>query len=175
MYSFDELPDTTRWVGMLAWRRSFELRESRRRFASLLWADAAGHRVIAHANGQVRWFTRAGLGGRRVGIHDPAEAGEIASFAADGLQGGTLRCASGRCYTWSAGNGALSHWVFRDELDRPLVELRVDSMGLEPAGPLTVHHERGGAADAALLATLGWYLAVQTLDDAALLVRAEAG
>lgn len=161
-----------RWLGSLRWKRHFELRQGETRFASLSWESASGSIVVARTTDAMWLFERVGLSGSRVAIRQDARGPEAATFTADWKSGGRLVVGGTTHYSWGALGSSLSRWVFRSAQGQPVFELRVDSMRLVPSGTLAVVQDAVGERSLPLLVTLGWYLTVQTLDDASLLVSA---
>ena len=161
-----------RWIGAVRWKRHFELRQGEQHFASLTWENASGSVVVARTRESLWVLERTGLCGSRIAIREDVRGPEVATFTADWKSGGRLTLAGAGHFSWGAPGVSLARWIFRDARSRPLLELRVDSMRLVPSGTLAVVHDAIGEPALPLLVTLGWYLTVQTLDDASLLVSA---
>ena len=170
----DLAASNARWIGAMRWRRHFELRHQGDLFASLSWESASGALVVARARNALWLFERAGLGHGRVAVRADARGPEIATFTPDWKNGGRLTVHGGGSFVWRTQGVSLSRWAFCGPDGVPRVELRVDAMRLAPSGTLAVMRDAGGEPALPLLATLGWYLTVQTLDDASLLVGASA-
>lgn len=164
--------DHAHWVGSLRWKRHFELRQGVAHFATLNWENASGSIVIARTAGALWLFERVGGPSSRITIRSDVRGLEITTFTTDWKDGGRLTVDGGH-YVWRALGASLTRWTFRSALGPPLFELRVDSKRLVPSGTLAVVHEAVGERALPLLVSLGWYLTVQTLENAA--VRVPAG
>jgi hypothetical protein len=163
-----------RWQPALRWKRHFELRDEGQLYATLSWEKASGALVVARSAEGLWTFERSPRGTPSVQVRSAPDGASLALFQSDWTQGGRLVTSEGHGWLWGACSESRAAWSFRAHGGGARVDVRVDSMGLAPAG--RVQFSDGFASDpsAPVLACMGWYLAVMALDDASLLVPAFA-
>lgn len=164
-----------RWTSPMRWKRRFELVAGEDAFASLDFEKACGMLVVARTSQQAWTLSTEGAWDGHVSVRDAIRGDEVASFRGDWRGGGRVDRPGSASFVWSGANAWMTRCVFRASSGAPLVEFRLDAMRLVPSG--IVRFEPGVAEtdDAPLLAVLGWYLAMQSYEQAVLVTTVAAG
>lgn len=158
-----------RWTHALSWKRKFRLVCANAPYATLQWETASGSLVCARSSSGVFTFERPQGSSPNVRLREAEGCRELGEFVADWREGGRLTLCTGRAWMWRPETSGLTRWAFRDSQGRAGVEICVEAMHLAPSGTVRLTEVGAEAPEGELLALLGWYLVVGTLDDAVLL------
>lgn len=161
--------NTLTWVQHKALERSYELRYGGEIVASLRFEKAFGSLATAKSVDGAWTFKREGFLKPRVTVRTPGSEANLAVFHQNISGGGILQFQDGRRYLWRCTSFWGSEWAFLTAEEHRLVQFRLNASLFRSGAQTSI---LASAADASLLAALGWYLLVLTAEETAVTAAA---
>ncbi len=155
-----------RWTQTARGGREYALRNGDASLATLRWERKICSTTVYAGAGAAHWvFATSGFWKRVIRVRSVEQSAEIATMSLNWKQGGTLDCADGRQFVWTAASRWHTEWAWRDESGVELLHFKGEQHWLKMDGRMDVAPDAATLPDLPLLASLGWYLFVQRVNE----------